>query len=519
MKVAILSFPTFFGLTLFGLTLFGLEAQPKDAIVTAAGVTRQNQPIPAWIGHGDLDYKTAARRILLVGNPASVRRAMEWFYGSSEARRYQGVYTVSAIPIDGLLCGCPPSGEFYLSKTDVETQYLWRWIGVHAPDMVLVFVTGHAKAHEGLAEALSSQTVAGVGAVPSMEIEADGNPLPHVLADFDRRRLGVSPARQEMQRRLARTPAEVAAQLAVPYGHEFKEAVYIPAMALIGRLRMGAVADIEKIVAPYANGERPSLPEGKITSSHVSGHLVFAELYERTKDPRYLALVKAAANLAFDENGNPREAMPYHNEMSDAVFMGTPILVKAGKLTGETKYYDMAMRHMRFMLKLNLRADGLHRHSPLDLTAWGRGNGFPALGLALSLSDLPESYLGRAEMLAAFRAHMAALVPFQDETGMWHQVVDFAGSYREFTATAMIAFAMQRGVTRGWLDKATYQPVIDHAWYALKTRIAPDGSLIDVCTNTGKQKSLRDYLDRPAILGIDARGGAMGLLLATELAR
>ena len=41
--------------------------------------------------------------------------------------------------------------------------------------------------------------------------------------------------------------------------------------------------------------------------------------------------------------------------------MGTPILVRTGHLTGQTKYYDMATRHLQFMLDLNLRDDGLHR--------------------------------------------------------------------------------------------------------------------------------------------------------------
>ena len=49
-------------------------------------------------------------------------------------------------------------------------------------------------------------------------------------------------------------------------------------------------------------------------------------------------------------------------------------------------------------------------------------------------------------------------------------------------------------------------------------RVSPDGSLVDVCTGTGKQKSLRDYYDRTAILGPDPRGGAMALLIATEVA-
>ena len=52
--------------------------------------------------------------------------------------------------------------------------------------------------------------------------------------------------------------------------------------------------------------------------------------------------------------------------------------------------------------------------------------------------------------------------------------------------------------------------------HPVKARAASDGRLVDVCTGTGKQRSLQEYLDRPAILGKDARGGAMALLFATE---
>jgi rhamnogalacturonyl hydrolase YesR len=198
--------------------------------------------------------------------------------------------------------------------------------------------------------------------------------------------------------------------------------------------------------------------------------------------------------------------------------MSTPILVQAGRLTGDLRYFDMALRHMRFMLKLNLRPDGLHQHSPLDPAAWGRGNGFPSLGLTLSLTDLPQEHAARPEMLAALRAHLEALLPHQDHGGAWHQVIDFPGSYRELTATSMITFAMARGVRLGWLEEQRYRPAIERAWAAIRTRVAPDGGLVDVCTGTGKQESLRAYLDRTAILGPDPRGGAMALLAATELA-
>ena len=156
-------------------------------------------------------------------------------------------------------------------------------------------------------------------------------------------------------------------------------------MALIGRLRLGELdsdnsqlADVQRIVAPYLEGKRPTLPE-KPTSSHLSGHLIFAELARSTGNYKYTTLAQRAADLAFDENGEPREAMPFHNEMSDSVFMGCPILAVTGRLTGNAKYFDMAVKHYRFMRNLDRRADGIYRHSPLDETAWGRGNGFPAL--------------------------------------------------------------------------------------------------------------------------------------------
>jgi rhamnogalacturonyl hydrolase YesR len=243
---------------------------------------------------------------------------------------------------------------------------------------------------------------------------------------------------------------------------------------------------------------------------------VFAELAERTRDARYVELVRKAANAAFTPAGDMKEAMPLHNEMSDAVFMSCPILAKAGKLTGEPRYFDMALRHLRFMQKLCLRNDGLYRHSPLSEAAWGRGNAFPALGLALALSDMPPGHPGFAEMKVALQQHLAALSRWQDETGMWRQVVDVRGAYPEFSATAMIGTAMLRAIRRGWVNAAQYQPGVDAAWRAVLARVR-DGRMIDVCESTGKQTSLQAYLERAALAGEDARGGAMALLFATEM--
>jgi hypothetical protein len=94
-------------------------------------------------------------------------------------------------------------------------------------------------------------------------------------------------------------------------------------------------------------------------------------------------------------------------------------------------------------------------------------------------------------------------------------LVDHPESYDEYSCTCMIGFAMQRGIRRGRLND-DYRPCVDKAWRAVEERTGADGKLVNVCTSTGKQKTLRGYLERPAINGRD-RGGAMGQLFATEL--
>jgi rhamnogalacturonyl hydrolase YesR len=76
---------------------------------------------------------------------------------------------------------------------------------------------------------------------------------------------------------------------------------------------------------------------------------------------------------------------------------------------------------------------------------------------------------------------------------------------------------MARGIRLGWLDARVYRPVVDRAWHALAAHMTEEGGIVDICTGTGSQATLRLYLDRPAISGFDDRGGGMGLFAAMEM--
>jgi rhamnogalacturonyl hydrolase YesR len=211
--------------------------------------------------------------------------------------------------------------------------------------------------------------------------------------------------------------------------------------------------------------------------------------------------------------------MPYHDGYSDSVFMGTVIAAEAGALTGDHKYFDLAAKHVAFMQKLVLRPDGLYRHSPATDAAWGRGNGFPAIGLALTLPLFPKDHPELPRLIEAFQAHMHALAAHQDRDGLWRNVIDYPGTFPETSGTAMIGFSMLQGVRHGWLPREKFQPIVDKAWEAVLDRTGPRGHMVDVCESTFNLKTVDDYVRRAALFGVDARGGAMALMFATAMAR
>jgi rhamnogalacturonyl hydrolase YesR len=472
------------------------------------GLAADGAPLSALVADEGTGYATHPLRVLLIGrSEQALARIFAWF--QSPASGLSARFTLTAVRDPAPDATYPPPGDAYAAAP--EAHCLWRWTGLLAPDLVLI--EGTAARPDDLGSQLGRVAAAGVGTMPVLRLARLSEAA--VAAALAGWQGGPSPARMEIWRRLARTPEEIARQLGARYANHLDQAVYIPALALIGRLRLGETEAVEAIVAPYLDGRRQAL--AGLTSSHFGGHLLFGELAAVTGKTAYLDLARAAADLAFDAQGNAREAMPLHDEMSDSLFLACPLLAQVGALTGNPKYAAMCVRHMRFIRQRTWRGDGLYRHSPLDEAAWGRGNGFAALGLALTLDYLPADDPRRPEVLEAFRAHMRALLAHQDATGMWHQVIDVPGSYRELSATCMIATALARGLRKRWLPAAPYGAALARAWHAIRARMSFDGELVDVCTGTGKQDSLQAYLARPALLGVDPRGGAMALTIATEL--
>jgi len=284
-------------------------------IHSAIGVTRKETPIPCVYSNEDLNLNTGKMRILLIGgldgseaSVSAVINAVNWFYGAEAAKPLREKFSLSAVPIanpDGWVLqqgpknashgnptrGYPPLGSAYHSPTKPETEYLWRWIGMHAPDLVLDVREGNQFQWVIPVDSLSSTRRLGkqlqpqvrpvfgwelvsslayrapsqIGRLPALALEVtkqNTQPfLPALLAAIEQSSFqGPSPARLEMMRRLQRTPIQVATQLSKVYGHDLGRLSYLPVLSLISQIRLGELT-----------GDQSRLPHvEKITQNYLS---------------------------------------------------------------------------------------------------------------------------------------------------------------------------------------------------------------------------------------------------------
>lgn len=188
----------------------------------------------------------------------------------------------------------------------------------------------------------------------------------------------------------------------------------------------------------------------------------------------------------------------------DDMFMGIPALAWYGKLTGDRKYFDEAVRQIRlFKEKMWVPEKNLFRHGWVEAMDehpafhWGRANGWAILTMCDVLDALPQNHPGRTEVLDLYRRHVKGLCALQSGEGFWHQLLDRSDSYLESSATAIYAYCIAHGVCEGWLNPLEYGPAALLAWDAVSTVIDEKGMVHGTCVGTGMAFDPTFYYYRP----------------------
>ncbi len=134
----------------------------------------------------------------------------------------------------------------------------------------------------------------------------------------------------------------------------------------------------------------------------------------------------------------------------------------------------------------------------------------------LELVDLPADDPTRRFLLEVLDAQVAALARLQDESGLWHTLLDDPESYLEASATAGIAYGVLKAVRKGYLDPA-YTDVAERAVRAIIANISGDGELQQVSFGTGMGSDLDFYRAIPRTSM--PYGQAMAILCLAEYLR
>jgi rhamnogalacturonyl hydrolase YesR len=209
----------------------------------------------------------------------------------------------------------------------------------------------------------------------------------------------------------------------------------------------------------------------------------------------------------------------------DDLYMSVPALAQMGKLTGDRKYYDDAVRQvLQFSQRMYNKELHLYMHGWVEgMTVhpefhWARANGWALMAMTELLDVLPENHPGREPVLQQFRDHVAGLARCQTEKGLWHQLLDKNDSYLETSATAIYTYCIARGINKGWIDARAYGPMCLLGWNATTTRVNARGQVEGTCVGTGMAFDPTFYYYRPTNV-YAAHGYGPVLLAGAEVIR
>ena len=294
---------------------------------------------------------------------------------------------------------------------------------------------------------------------------------------------------------------------------------YAEACAGFGAARLaGALKDpvlLKKLVQRYAIERTDTIPN---SANHVDVN-VYGILP--------LELYRVGMGTAFREQGMRLADGQWEDPLPDGltrqvrfwiddIWMIASLQVQAYRVTGEAEYLERTARVVAAYLERLQQPNGLFYHGTDGPFFWGRGNGWVAAGLAELLTELPQSDLHYSAILEGYSRMMKALLRHQGEDGLWGQLIDHPGSFRETSGSAMFGYAMQVGVQQGLLPRRPYRRAVDRAWKGLGRYLNEDGTLREVCVGTGQSTDVNFYLTRPRVTG-DLHGQAPMLWFAASL--
>ncbi len=205
---------------------------------------------------------------------------------------------------------------------------------------------------------------------------------------------------------------------------------------------------------------------------------------------------------------------------ADDLFMSIPFLSRMGKLTDNPKLYSEALRQaINFDKYLVDTETGIYKHGYNHERAypisWGRANGWMLWALSEALNIIPDNQPEYEHVKEIFIQRLKNILKFQDNDGMFHQIINDKNSYQETSSTAMIAIALARALKKEWMPVQNRTSLLS-AWNAIRNKIDNNWDVNGICSSTDLKTNADYYRNRPTNTN-DPRGMGAVLTLCCEM--
>jgi len=260
--------------------------------------------------------------------------------------------------------------------------------------------------------------------------------------------------------------------------------------------------------------------------------LTLAYRYEETRNPAWLPILTRWAEWVMyemprTEQGGLQHVVIHkenHQQLWDDTLMMTVMpLAKIGLLLNRPEFVEEAkyqfLLHVQYLMD---RETGLWFHGwtfdgnhNFSRARWARGNSWITVAIPdfIELLQLPEQDATRRYLLQVLEHQVRSLAEWQDESGLWHTLLDDRDAYLESSATAGFAYGILKGVRKRYLDQR-YAAVGQKAIQAVVANISDDGELKQASFGTEMGSNLDYYRQIP--LTPMPYGQAMAILCLSE---
>lgn len=287
---------------------------------------------------------------------------------------------------------------------------------------------------------------------------------------------------------------------------------------------------LEVLERYYEERFKDGLPGKNVNTAAPMLTMIY--LYEETKNEKYLEHCKEWAKWIYEEMPRTKEGGFQHitsdsiNDQElwdDTLVMTVLFLARTGIVLGKQEYVEEAIR--QFLLHTKYLADrktGLWFHGwtfngnhNFAEALWGRGNSWITIGIP-DFIEMLEGNFGVKEFLKeTLTAQISKLDELQDESGMWHTVLDDPTSYVESSATAGFCYGILKAVRKQYIDDIYINTGLKAA-EALLENIDETGTVQNVSYGTPMGRETVDFYKQIPICPMPY-GQAMALLALIEL--